>query len=74
MGGAENRLQYITLPALVELKLGAGRLIDESDLLELIKTNVEKVALLRQHLETIHPDYVTRFDRLVDLAREPDER
>jgi hypothetical protein len=74
MGGTDNRLQYIDLAALVELKLGAGRLIDDSDLLELIRTNAGNVEAIRQHLATIHYDYVVKFDHLVELAQQPDER
>lgn len=73
LGAKEYRLQYISLPALIELKLAAGRARDESDVVELIRTNLDDIATVRQHLTTVHADYVSAFDRLVERAREQDE-
>jgi hypothetical protein len=67
-------LQYITLPALIELKLAAGRVRDESDVTELIRSNFDRVDTIRQHLATIHSEYVTAFDRLVQRAREQQDQ
>jgi hypothetical protein len=70
MGASGSSLRYIHLPALIELKLGAGRARDESDVTELIRANPEQVEPIRQHLATVHPDYVQAFERLVERARE----
>lgn len=70
MGAVPGKLNYIALPALIELKLAAGRGRDESDLIELMRTNLDMVDSIRRHLTTVHVDYVTAFDRLVERARE----
>jgi hypothetical protein len=63
-------LQYIHLPALVELKLAAGRARDESDVVELMRANPDQVEAVRTHLLGVHADYVRLFDQLVERARE----
>ena len=73
MGGAGNALRYVDLAALVELKLAAGRLRDEFDVTELIRANADQIDSMRRHLESIHPAYAERFDRLVERARQQDE-
>jgi hypothetical protein len=70
MGAARGILNYITLPALIELKIAAGRLRDDGDVGELIRANLDQVATIRNHLMTVHADYVTAFDHLVERARE----
>src|SRR5207237_934680 len=54
LGAAGRSLRYINLPALVELKLAAGRVRDESDVVELVRVNPDQVDALRTHLEAIH--------------------
>jgi hypothetical protein len=64
--GAEvSSLKYMTLPALVELKLAAGRLRDEADVVELARENPQRVAEVRSHLAAVHPQYASRFDELL---------
>jgi hypothetical protein len=70
LGAIPGRLRYLTLPALIHLKLAAGRARDESDVVELVRANPGAIDAIRQHLSSIHPDYVAAFDRLVDRARE----
>ncbi len=70
IGADGAKLRYITLAALVELKLAAGRARDESDVVEIVRTNVDRVEQVRHHLAKAHPDYVSHFDRLVARARE----
>lgn len=70
MGAAGHALRYMELPALIELKLAAGRGRDESDIIELVRANSEKIDELRRHLAAVHPDYVIAFDGLVDRARD----
>jgi hypothetical protein len=65
-------LRYMTLPALVQLELGAGRARDESDVVELIRANPKEVEGVRRHLASVHTDYVASFDALVHRAREQD--
>jgi hypothetical protein len=69
--GAEGRaLRYISLPGLIELTLAAGRARDESDVVELIRTNPDRIDVIRQHLATVHPQYVAQFDTLLVKASE----
>src|SRR5262245_49155939 len=70
LGAGGNTLQYIKLPALIELKMAAGRARDESDVVELVRVNPEQVEAIREHLAGIHADYVRLFDQLVQRARE----
>jgi hypothetical protein len=73
IGAAGTRLGYIRLPALIELKLAAGRARDESDIVELVRVNMDQVDAIRQHLAGVHPDYAAAFDRLVERAREQED-
>jgi hypothetical protein len=70
MGAAGVTLRYITLPALIELKLAAGRPRDDADVAELVRANPGQVDAVRRHLASVHPDYVTAFDHLVQRARD----
>jgi hypothetical protein len=70
MGAAGHALRYMKLPALIELKLAAGRARDESDIIELVRANSDQIDELRQYLATVHVDYVIAFDRLVERARD----
>jgi hypothetical protein len=70
MGASGFLLRYIHLPALVELKLAAGRGRDESDIIELMRANPESAATVRVHLASVHNQYVETFDRLLERARE----
>ena len=70
LGAKGHALGYIELPALVELKLAAGRARDESDVIELLHANPKRIAEIRAHLGTVHADYVGAFDGLVERARE----
>jgi hypothetical protein len=65
MGGTRGTLKYISLPSLVELKLAAGRLRDDADVLELARENRERLQEMREHLQRVHPTYVARFDELL---------
>jgi hypothetical protein len=70
LGAQEGKLRYIRLPALIELKLAAGRVRDEADVAELVRANLDAIDQIRNHLTNVHADYVTAFDRLVERARE----
>jgi len=70
LGAAGQQLRYIALPGLIHLKLAAGRARDESDVVELLRANPGQVQAIRQHLASVHTDYVAAFDRLADRARE----
>jgi len=70
LGAAGTQLRYITLPALIELKLAAGRARDESDVTELLRANADQAAAIREHLAAVHASYVERFDQLAERARE----
>jgi hypothetical protein len=69
MGAKADRLRYIRLVSLFELKLAAGREQDLADVVALIRANQEVLGTIRQHLQTVHEDYVAGFDRLVVSAR-----
>ncbi len=66
----KGTLVFVSLKGLIELKLGAGRTRDIADLVELIKVNRSELGSVLEHLATIHPDYVERFDGLIRLADE----
>jgi len=70
MGAKGTQLGYISLASLIELKLAAGRGRDESDVIELMRANMDFADPVRAHLTVVHPKYVDEFDRLVDRARD----
>jgi hypothetical protein len=74
MGAEGFTLRYISLPALIELKIAAGRGRDEGDVIELVRVNEDQIDTIRQHLLTVHADYVAAFDRLVQRAREQEDQ
>ncbi len=65
MGAVRGALRYMALPALVELKLAAGRLRDEADVLELARENRVRLDEVRRHLTAVHGQYATRFEELL---------
>jgi hypothetical protein len=70
MGAEGSALRYINLPSLIELKLGAGRARDESDVVELVRVNPDQLDAIRQHLAAVSVEYTRAFDQLVQRARE----
>ena len=75
IGGAGPLLRYINLPALIELKIAAGRLKDKADVVELVKINRQQIDLIRLHLLRVHVDYANQFDALVkDASNENEDR
>lgn len=71
MGAARGELRYASLASLVELKLAAGRLRDEADVLELIRQNPDQIDALRSHLHLAHAQYAARFEELLAQRDEP---
>jgi hypothetical protein len=69
LGAKGTKLRYVPLVSLIELKLAAGRLRDEYDVVELIRENLDQVPVIRQHLSQVHSDYVAAFNQLVEQAR-----
>lgn len=65
MGAARGVLRYISLNALIELKLAAGRLRDEADVVELLRENRDRIDEIREHLKSVHPSYAARFEELL---------
>jgi len=70
MGAMGSVLRYISLPSLIELKLAAGWARDESDVVELVRANLDQVEAIRQHLGRVYAEYVTAFDVLARRARD----
>jgi hypothetical protein len=70
IGAAGTVLRYVRLPALIELKLAAGRSQDHADIIQLIQANPSELAAIRAHLTGVHEDYVRQFDRFVQQAHE----
>lgn len=70
MGASCDALKYMSLPALIELKLAAGRLRDEADVVELARENRERLDEVRLHLQRVHPQYAMRFDELLGQVDE----
>jgi hypothetical protein len=65
MGAIRGALKYSSLTSLIELKLAAGRLRDEADVVELARENPARLDEVRSHLEAIHPQYAKRFNELL---------
>jgi hypothetical protein len=74
LGVTPGRLQYISLPCLVELKLAAARARDESDIIELLRANPTEIAAIQQHVAGVHADYSAALAALLERAREQDQR
>jgi len=74
LGAQAGVLKYVDLAGLVELKLAAGRARDDSDVVELVLANPDRVDAVRRHLATVHAHYVARFDELMVRAREQADR
>jgi hypothetical protein len=70
MGAARGVLKYISLPSLIELKLAAGRLRDEADVVELARENQDRREEIGQHLAAVHPQYAARFEELLQRLDE----
>jgi len=70
MGAVRGSLKYISLPSLIELKLAAGRLRDQADVLEFARENRDCLDDVRRHLASVHSQFATRFDELVDQLDE----
>jgi hypothetical protein len=70
MGAVRGKLKYSSLLSLIELKLAAGRLRDEADVLELAREYPDCQLEIRQHLQAVHPQYASRFE---DILRQVDE-
>jgi hypothetical protein len=68
MGGFGSQLRFVTLTALMELKLIASRAIDDADIVELIQLHSGEMLALREHLFAISRHYAKRFDALVESA------
>lgn len=74
LGASGHALAYLSLAGLIELKLAAGRTRDESDVVELIRANEGRIATIRRHLAEVHPAYAAAFERLLETARQEEER
>jgi hypothetical protein len=71
MGATRGILKYISYLSLIELKLAAGRLRDEADVVELTRENLHRVDEVRRHLATVHSQYAARFEELLAQLEEP---
>ena len=65
MGAQRGALRYMSLASLIELKLAAGRLRDEADVVELARENREQLEEVRKHLAAVHLQYASRFEELL---------
>jgi hypothetical protein len=74
MGGSPGTLEYIALSSLIELKLAAGRSRDETDIVELLRSDPAIESEIAHHLAGVHPDYVARFRELAARARAEQNR
>ena len=73
-GAKSGRLSYISLNGLVELKLAAGRAHDDSDVVEILRANIDQIGAIRAHLAHVNERYVRRFDELSARAKEQSDR
>lgn len=65
MGASRGILRYISLNSLIELKLAAGRLRDEADVVELLRENRDRIDEIREHLKSVPPSYAARVEELL---------
>jgi Aminoglycoside-2''-adenylyltransferase len=72
MGAVRGRLHYIALQSLIEMKLAAGRLRDDADVLELVRENRDSIDSIRRHLATVHVQYARRFEEILAQLDEDD--
>lgn len=70
MGAVRGLLKYSSLASLIELKLAAGRLRDEADVVELARENPDQLEEVRIHLQAVHPQYAKRFAELLSQLDE----
>lgn len=61
------------LPALIELKIAAGRGHEEADVIQLMRVNIHESDTLRKHLVDTHPAYTLKFDHLLERAKAEEE-
>jgi len=73
MGASRGTLRYSSLPSLIELKLAAGRLRDEADVVELARANLDRLDEVRRHLQGVHAQYSSRFEELVAQVDESED-
>ena len=73
LGAMPGKLRYVSLPALMELKLAAARARDEGDIVELLRANPSEVATIRTHVKGVHADYAAALANLIQRAQEQDE-
>lgn len=74
LGAHETRVQYVLLNGLIELKLAAGRVRDEYDIVELIRANPEQLDEVRRHLAGVHSTYSSKFEDLTSRAAKQEDR
>jgi len=75
LGARGNRLRYIELAPLIELKLAAGRLKDKADIAALTSADPSCVGEITAHLASVHPSYKSEFGAIVEQAnRDNNER
>ncbi len=66
MGANVGGLTYANLVSLIELKLAAGRLRDQADVVELLRENPDCLEELRTHLAGVHLDYSELLESLLE--------
>lgn len=66
---ARWRAGWSTSCSLIELKLAAGRSRDETDVVELVRSDPDIESEVAEHLARVHPEYAARFRDLAARAR-----
>lgn len=64
MGAGPGGLTYAGLNSLIELKLAAGRLRDQADVVELLRENPDQLAAIKSHLKSVHAEYFEALEKL----------
>lgn len=73
--GVTAGADYAGVAGWVETKLGAYRVQDQADVVQVIKvTTPADMRSIREHLDRVHPEYRRRFDELFALAQEEIEQ
>jgi hypothetical protein len=63
-----EHIPIVPLPALIYMKLKAGRQKDTADVVELLKRGKIDVGVIDRYLEQVAPDYVRKWERAKEIA------
>lgn len=73
--GVDEGVDYANIAGWMETKLGSFRVQDRADVVQAIKlTAPASLRRIRKHMEKTHAIYVSRFEELLEAAKEENEQ